>query len=74
MAHFVAKKLHLRPNDILDTWGVPELLVAYGHYANEESNQHFHEWRSLDPQTRAKTPQPKQFAVLFHSYDDMEED
>ena len=39
MAHFVGKTLHIRPNDILDTWGVPELVVAYGHYANEITSQ-----------------------------------
>ena len=35
MAHYVGKELHIRPNEILDTWGVPELIVAYGEYANE---------------------------------------
>lgn len=74
MAHYVAKKLHLRPNDILDTWGVPELLVAYGHYANEQSAKEFSEWRNLDPKARAKIQKPQEYAVLFHSFDDMEEE
>lgn len=73
MAHYVARKLHMRPNDILDNWGVPELLVAYGHYANEDSKKYFEEWRNLDPKTRAKFPKPDEYAVEFHSYDDMED-
>ena len=47
MAHYVAKKLHLRPSDILDHWGVCELIVAYGIYANEESMKHFYEIKEL---------------------------
>lgn len=71
MAYFVARKLHMRPNDILDKWGVPELLVAYGHYANEDSYKNFSEWKNLDPKSRAKTQKPTEYAVKFHSFDDM---
>lgn len=70
MAHFVAKELHLRPNDILDGWGVPELIVAYGYYADEKSNETYQEWSSYDAQTRAKLSTkngtPEQFAVRFY--------
>lgn len=66
MAHYVAKVLHQRPNDILDTWGVPELIVAFGQYANEQSRQNYEEWKSLDTQTRAKYPKPSEYIVYFH--------
>lgn len=66
MAHYVAKKLHIRPNEILDGWCVPELIVAYGHYLNEESRRSYAEWKSLDAKTRATTPKPDEYAVKFY--------
>ena len=70
MAHYVAKELHMRPNDILDSWGVPELIVAYGHYANVHSAEIYDEWSQYDAQTRAKLSAkngvPKEFAVKFY--------
>lgn len=70
MAHFVAKELHIRPNDILDGWGVPELIVAYGYYANQHSSQTYEEWAQYDASTRAKLAAkngvPKEFAVKFY--------
>lgn len=71
MAHYVGKKLHCRPNDILDTWGVPELLVAYGHYANEQSYQAFEEWKSLPNKNGIPAPEP--YIVKFHLDVDLEE-
>lgn len=65
MAHYVAKILHLRPNEILDTWGVPELIVAYGEYANESADKNFHEWKSLDSKSRQKIPKPPKYIVQF---------
>lgn len=46
MAHYVAKVLHIRPNEILDTWGCAELLVAYGEYSNEQSLEAYEVWKS----------------------------
>lgn len=66
MAHYVAKILHQRPNDILDHWGVPELIVAFGEYANEQSEKNYEEWKQLDSNTRAKYPKPSRYAVYFH--------
>ena len=66
MAHYVGEKLHIRPNEILDTWCVPELIVAYGHYMNEESQKSYHEWKSLDTKARNNTPKPQEFAVQFY--------
>lgn len=67
MAHYVAKELHIRPNDILDTWGVPELIVAFGQYANEHSNRDYEEWKHLDAESRGKTTQPSKYIVYFEN-------
>lgn len=70
MAYYVAKELHMRPNDILDTWGVPELIVAYGQYANEKSLQNYSDWKHLDARDRAKIPMPQKYAVKFQDLKD----
>ena len=67
MAHFVAHELHLRPNEILDTWGVPELVVAFGQYANEKSSQNYEEWKQLDTTQRAKIMQPSKYIAYFEN-------
>lgn len=67
MAHYVAKVLHQRPSDILDNWGTAELIVAFGQYANEQSNQSYEDWKSLDKETRAKTMQPSKYIVYFEN-------
>lgn len=67
MAYFVAKELGLRPNVILDEWSVPELIVAYGHYANEITLKNYAEWSALDAKTRAKDKVPQKYAVKFYS-------
>lgn len=70
MAHYVAKVLHQRPNDILDHWGIPELIVAFGEYANEESSKNYEEWKQLDSATRNKVPKPDRYIVYFHYHDE----
>ena len=67
MAHYVAKELHIRPNEILDTWGVPELIVAFGEYANNHSNQNYEDWKHLDSETRGKTERPNKYTVYFEN-------
>lgn len=67
MAHFVAHELHLRPNDVLDTWGVPELIVAFGQYANEQSSKSYEEWKQLDSENRNKIKQPSKYIVYFEN-------
>ena len=67
MAHFVGHELHLRPSEILDTWGVAELIVAFGQYANEKSAQNYEEWKHLDSQARAKVMQPSKYTVYFEN-------
>lgn len=41
MAYFVAKELNMRPYSVLTEWTCEELLVAYGHYANQHSNERY---------------------------------
>lgn len=65
MANYVGKILYIRPAEILDTWGVPELIVTYGNYANEETHRNYEEWKNLDSKQRAKYPRPPEYAVKF---------
>ena len=65
MASYVGKLLHIRPGQILDTWSVPELIVTYGNYANEESQRNFERWKSLDSKQRMQTTRPQEYAVFF---------
>ena len=67
MAHYVARVLHQRPNDILDRWGVPELVVAFGEYANEDAKKNYEEWKSLPTETRQTTEKPAQYIVRFYN-------
>lgn len=71
MAHFVGKTLHIRPNEILDTWGVAELIVAYGEYANEISQQNYEEWRHMDAASRGEPPE--KYVVKFLSDNRLED-
>lgn len=73
MAHYVAKVLHQRPNDVLDKWGVAELIVAFGHYANEEAEKNYLEWKSLPTETRAKTEKPSRYVVRFFNVNESED-
>lgn len=73
MAHYVAKVLHQRPNDVLDKWGAAELIVAYGEYANEESERNYQEWKALPDETRAKVERPNRYMVRFFNSDESED-
>lgn len=66
MAHYVGKILKIRPSEILDEWSVPELIVAFGQYQNEESNLAFTKWE-YDHGTKSKTKpeRPQKYAVFF---------
>lgn len=72
MAYFVAKELHMRPMDILLNWTCEELLVAYGHYANNHSYEYIEsvpkkEW------AKKKITWLDRWAVLFVTPDQLEE-
>lgn len=64
MAHFVGKELHIRPGEILDTWGVPELIVAYGHYANETAHSNYMQFY-YSKHRDEEPPEPRKYAVRF---------
>lgn len=73
MAHFVAKLLHLRPNDILDTWGVAELIVAYGEYANEMADEQFQSWKAANTPSKGPKKPPRKYIVKFIGLRDLED-
>lgn len=73
MAHFVGKELHIRPNDILDGWGVSELIVAFGEYSNEITKKNFEEWKQMPSESRVKIPKPKDHHVTFIGVSELEE-
>ena len=57
----------MRPNDILDTWGVPELIVAFGEYANEQANKNYEEWKHLSAEARSSVEKPDKYIVRFRN-------
>lgn len=65
MANYLGKILHIRPSEILDTWGVPELIVDYGNYANEQAHRNYEEYNNLDSKEKMKYPRPPEYAVKF---------
>ena len=73
MAHYVGKLLHIRPNEILDTWGVAELIVAYGQYANEAANENYESWKAINMPTKDKKVPPRRYVVRFVSVKEMED-
>lgn len=73
MAHYVARVLKQRPNEILDGWGVAELLVAYGQYSNEDSYKNFLEWKSLSSKDKKSVEKPDEYRVLFYAPNDLTE-
>ena len=72
MAQYVGKALKIRPNDILDHWGVAELIVTFGSYRNEETYRNFLEWKALDMETKKKVKRPEPFAVKFYTHEELE--
>lgn len=72
MAHYVGRVLHIRPNEILDTWGCPELIVAFGEYKNEVSCENYDEWRQLPAESRGE--KPEKYIVKFLSNDRLEDE
>lgn len=74
MAHYVAKILKIRPNDILDHWGVSELLVAYGIYRNEAQEKAYSEIESYNRTAKKKIPRVNRYAVKFYSRKELEEE
>jgi len=73
MAHYVGKVLHIRPNDILDTWGVPELIVAYGEYVNEMADEQFKQWKAQNSPHKGPPPPPPRYIVRFIGVKELED-
>lgn len=73
MAHFVGKTLHMRPNDIMDGWGVPELIVAYGQYANEIADENYHSWKAAHRPKGEEAPPPRRYVVRFIGVKELED-
>ena len=72
MAHYVGKVLHIRPSEILDTWGVAELIVAYGQYANEAAAENYAVWKAHNTKDY-KAPKPREYAVRFIGLRELQE-
>lgn len=71
MAHYVGKTLHIRPREILDTWALPELIVAFGEYANEVAAEGYEMWKRQEHKTGEK---PRKRVVLFIGPDELGEE
>lgn len=70
MAHYVGKILKIRPNEILDHWGVSELIVAYGVYRNEQQYKAFKEVQDFNKQAKKKIPRVNEYAVKFYTMEE----
>ena len=57
--YYLAKKLKIDPNVIFYTWTVPESIVAYAYYVNNDAKEAYEAWRQQKP-PRGKPPK-KQF-------------
>jgi len=57
----------MRPNDILDGWSVPELIVAYGQYVNEDAREANESWQcQYGAKSKIKRPEePPIYRVNF---------
>lgn len=65
MVHYVAKTLKLDPNEIFDTWSVPQLIITWGVYMNQESERIHHEIKSMNAHSKKKQKVPPLYAVKF---------
>lgn len=61
----------MRPSQILDEWGIPELLVAYGQYANESANEAYQNWVVRNTKNY-KDERPPRYIVQFISAAEVE--
>ena len=75
MAHYVAKVLHIAPREILYTWSVSELIVAYGVYRNEEQTKLYYEIESYNKTVKGKDKKERvdRYAVYFYTKEELME-
>jgi len=72
MSYFVSEKLGLRPNDVIDNWYVPELIVTFGMMANKESYTSYKQWEGLSEEQKRETKKPNKHVVIFRTWGDYE--
>lgn len=73
MAHSVGRELGIRPSSILDEWGVPELIVAWGQYSDEDTYRNYKEWEDMSKDMKKGIKPPKKWAVQFYSHEKLNE-
>ena len=71
MAHYVAEIIKVRPNDILNHWGVSELLVTYGYFRNQKQLEAYRNVESFNANNKKKIPRVDRYAVYFYTKDEM---
>ncbi len=72
MALYIAEKLNLDPQDILE-WHHSKLITVFGYYANNQSAENYKYWLELPPdRKKGKTP-PKKYIVRFLNSTQLEE-
>lgn len=69
MAMDVGKILKKRPNEILETWGVAELIVTWGYYMDEKIKESYETYKNLDAKERGKQKNPMQYMIKFAGFD-----
>ena len=60
--------------EILDHWGVSELVVAFGYYANLQSEKTWQEISEANKHSKKKIPQIDRYAVHFITKKDLEKE
>lgn len=48
------------------TWGVPELIVAFGQFSNEDADRNYQEWKALPTDARREAERPQPYVVRFY--------
>lgn len=76
MAYYVGKKLNMNPAEILDTWCVPQLIVTYGIYANEDQKKAFDSINEFNKNAKGKDRIPRipLYAVKFYTNEEFLEE
>lgn len=70
MVYYLAKKLHIRPNEILDEWCMAETLVAWGIYINMDVKEAYEHYKNRPAKERGKQ-NPLECKVYFKSFDEI---
>lgn len=73
MAYYVGKKLRTRPYEILSKWGVCELVVTFGNYANEDQKKAYDSVNEYNKTAKGKDriPRISEYAVRFYTNEEI---